>query len=41
MNFVTESARFLGQLVGIIAGSGFQLPIEEVVRDYPELYYGR
>ena len=39
MNYLVESARVIGRILGLVVGEGYVPPIDATVREYPHLYY--
>ena len=39
MNYVVESARVIGQILGLFVGDGYAAPVDKTVKEYPTLPY--
>ncbi len=39
MNYLVESARLIGQILGVVVGDGYVAPVEQTVKEYPHLPY--
>ncbi len=37
MNYLVESARVIGQILGVVVGQGYVAPVDETVKRYPHL----
>jgi len=41
MNYIVESARAIGKILGIVVGAGYTSPADETAKEYPCLpFYG-
>ena len=39
MNYLVESARVIGQILGVVVGDGYADPVTQTMKDYPNLPY--